>query len=683
MSLKQMWSRISTVRSKHSRSLSDLIAPDGEESIVRPYRTLTKRLLFPAFFKEDGMSNSSWCLLYPESRLKTVWDLAAGVCISCQAMIIPIFLAFEPISTDWLFLDLAMLAFFAADIFLSFNLAFYELGALVTDRKRIAINYLRGWCLLDVLATFPLDMVVRGDFVSGNGISVFISVKLFRFTKVLRLLRIVKLRDIVFMLEDVSSSQLIASCFLFIRLVFILTIMAHWFACAWIFVGNFNEMTENWLMASDLTDSSYSVIYVTALYWALTTITSAGYGDVRPTNLTETYYVLFSMVISSVIFAYLLGSITAFIIQRSASESLHRENVMSLCHFMKSKQLSAPLRGKVKRYLEFVWELTRNSPLEKAVILPLLSKPLRNEIFARTRGMVFNSCPIFDQLFSKLITTLSELLKQQIFAPEDVVFLEGEMSSTLYFIQGGTVDVYHLNTKSSYRRLNGQDYFGEVAFFSKMPRTASVRCLCFTELFSLERCVMDDVCSESPEALVNLNLVHKSLEEGNLTCLGLKCYICSKPGHVAIYCKSVLIINDKDKVAKDWADKRNKKSVYVNSHQSFRRNFSRKSRYIKPHAFRSLIKSPVSKRISEFIKTTLVDELPTPKPETRPRYTYILEEEDSDFEPEEYVEREQNSVQTRSYNKPTVIHRKQAIWSEGLAYCPRSRSNSTSSSLWH
>lgn len=35
-------------------------------------------------------------------------------------------------------------------------------GELITDRRRIAFRYLRTWFVIDLLATFPTDYIVRG-----------------------------------------------------------------------------------------------------------------------------------------------------------------------------------------------------------------------------------------------------------------------------------------------------------------------------------------------------------------------------------------------------------------------------------------------------------------------------------------------------------------------------------------
>lgn len=40
-------------------------------------------------------------------------------------------------------------------------------GELITEHRRIALRYLRTWFIIDLLATFPSDYVVRGIEVSG------------------------------------------------------------------------------------------------------------------------------------------------------------------------------------------------------------------------------------------------------------------------------------------------------------------------------------------------------------------------------------------------------------------------------------------------------------------------------------------------------------------------------------
>lgn len=46
-----------------------------------------------------------------------------------------------------------------------------------------------------------------------------------------------------------------------------------------------------------------------ALYFAFTTMTTVGYGDITPTTNVETLFVIIAMVLTNVLFAYIFNSI--------------------------------------------------------------------------------------------------------------------------------------------------------------------------------------------------------------------------------------------------------------------------------------------------------------------------------------------------------------------------------------
>lgn len=47
------------------------------------------------------------------------------------------------------------------DIFVQFNTGFYSQGKLINLRKKIIVNYIKSWFLIDLVASFPYNWVIQ------------------------------------------------------------------------------------------------------------------------------------------------------------------------------------------------------------------------------------------------------------------------------------------------------------------------------------------------------------------------------------------------------------------------------------------------------------------------------------------------------------------------------------------
>lgn len=56
-----------------------------------------------------------------------------------------------------------------ADILLNFRTTYVSRkGEVVSDSKQIALNYLKGWFLVDLLAALPFDLLYASDLYNGE-----------------------------------------------------------------------------------------------------------------------------------------------------------------------------------------------------------------------------------------------------------------------------------------------------------------------------------------------------------------------------------------------------------------------------------------------------------------------------------------------------------------------------------
>lgn len=102
-----------------------------------------------------------------------------------------------------------------------------------------------------------------------------------------------------------------------VRLILKIICITHFFANIWIFIGQrehrLNE--DGWIMDNiqggilpEYAASDFDYLYVTSVYWVITSFSSVGYGDI--TGLTKVEYV-FQMAVEMIgigFFGYMIGT---------------------------------------------------------------------------------------------------------------------------------------------------------------------------------------------------------------------------------------------------------------------------------------------------------------------------------------------------------------------------------------
>ncbi|KAH3690526.1 hypothetical protein DPMN_194232 [Dreissena polymorpha] len=63
-------------------------------------------------------------------------------------------------------IDLIVDLMFIADIFINFRTSYLHNGEVAMNQKRIAINYLKGWFVIDTIAALPFDLLLFGSGTS-------------------------------------------------------------------------------------------------------------------------------------------------------------------------------------------------------------------------------------------------------------------------------------------------------------------------------------------------------------------------------------------------------------------------------------------------------------------------------------------------------------------------------------
>ena len=226
----------------------------------------------------------------------------------------------DRLSLTWESINYTIDCLFFVDILIIFNSATYnEDFELNEDRYDLAKNYVKSWFLLDIVAILPLDLMTNSGNVENFARYARIG-RVTKMIKLIKLLRIMKLQKsssfsiLTWLQEFMQISGDLKWFFLFFCYFAMTT---HVVACFWIITGTMTESHKSWtssyLEGAAINSENRSDLYLTSVYFTITTITTVGYGDFSAGTFTERIVCMFIMLAGVIGFAMASGAVTNYI----------------------------------------------------------------------------------------------------------------------------------------------------------------------------------------------------------------------------------------------------------------------------------------------------------------------------------------------------------------------------------
>uniref|UniRef100_A0A671SZ91 Voltage-gated delayed rectifier potassium channel KCNH4 n=1 Tax=Sinocyclocheilus anshuiensis TaxID=1608454 RepID=A0A671SZ91_9TELE len=337
--------------------------------------------------------------------------------------------------------DILVEILFMLDIVLNFRTTFVSTsGQVVYDARSICVHYVTTWLFVDLIAALPFDLLYAFN------VSVYFGVHLLKTVRLLRLLRLLQ------KLERYSQY----SAVVLTLLMSMFALLAHWMACVWYVIGR-SEIENNspgswdigWLhelgkrLAVLGGGPSIRSSYVTSLYFALSSLTSVGFGNVSANTDSEKIFSICTMLIGALMHAAVFGNVTAIIQRMYSRRSLYHTRTKDLKDFIRVHRLPKALAQRMLECFQTTWSV--NNGIDVSELLKDFPDELRADIAMHLNKELLQ-LPLFESASRGCLRSLSLIIKTSFCAPGEFLIRQGDALQAIYFVCSGSMEVLKDNT---------------------------------------------------------------------------------------------------------------------------------------------------------------------------------------------------------------------------------------------
>ncbi|XP_068205678.1 potassium voltage-gated channel subfamily H member 6 isoform X1 [Palaemon carinicauda] len=468
-----------------------------------------------------------WTILH-YSPFKAVWDWIILLLVIYTAVFTPYVAAFllneqeqarknhDQYDSPIVYIDLIVDIMFMVDIVINFRTTYVNHNdEVVSHPGKIALHYLRGWFLIDVVAAIPFDLLLVTDSEPHATASTERDLEqeaddektttLIGLLKTARLLRLVRVARKIDRYSEYGAAVLLL-------LMATFALIAHWLACIWYAIGNAERpglphkigwldhlanATHQYYYSNNTGGPSLRAKYVTALYFTFSSLTSVGFGNVAPNTDAEKIFTILVMLIGSLMYASIFGNVSAIIQRLYAGTARYHTQLMRVKEFIRFHQIPNPLRQRLEEYFQHAWSYTNG--IDMNLVLKGFPECLQADICLHLNRLLVQSCPAFEGASPGCLRALSMKFKTTHAPPGDTLVHKGDVLTSMYFISRGSIEI--LKDDVVMAILGKDDIFGEnpCIYPTVGKSSCNVRALTYCDLHRIMRDDILDVLDLYPE----------------------------------------------------------------------------------------------------------------------------------------------------------------------------------------
>ena len=287
------------------------------------------------------------------------------------------------------------------------------------------------------------------------------------------------------------------------KLLLIILLLAHLTSCVFFAIANFNqhansgniEKQRNWANEEGLVDHSpqcpgipvplkiVSQQYTSGLYWAMATISTAGYGDITGDlgSMLEIVYSILILLVGMMVYTLVIASLEDIVAQLDVTSSLYKMKTDKVNTYGQIQCLPESLKAKVSAYYEQLWRSHLGVKGEK--LLGYIPSCLKSDLITEMISPYIQKTFFIKDCTADVVAQVVQSLDLEIYLPGDCLFQAGERCDVLHFVYSGAVDLY--TAQNVKFKTVSHCTLGESSFFMFEPHICTAKTADTCEIFQL------------------------------------------------------------------------------------------------------------------------------------------------------------------------------------------------------
>ncbi|XP_060909108.1 cyclic nucleotide-gated cation channel alpha-4 [Labrus mixtus] len=396
----------------------------------------------------------------------------------------------------WLTLDYLSDLMYTIDMIITVHTGYLDQGIMIRDVNQLKKHYLHSKRFLrDVVSLLPTDLLY---FVFG------IQTPMVRIN---RLLRIPRLNEAMDRMETRTSYP---NTFRIAKLMIYIFVLIHWNACLYFALSSYIGFGSDRWVYPNTTNPEFASMrrqYFYCFWFSAQIFTTVG-DNLLPEREEEFLFMIADLLIAVLVFASIVGNVGNVITSLRDRDNVFFPNHELVKAYLRSHHISKELRQRIDNWYQHLY--INKKIMRENEILQQLPVHLRTEIAVSVHLPTLSKVTIFQSCEKSLLEELVLKLNPQVFSPGEYVCRKGDVGHEMYIIKEGKLAVVADDGVTEFAVLSEGNFFGEISILnikgnkSGNRRTANIRSIGYSDLFSLSKEDLTDVLSEFPAAKCHL-----------------------------------------------------------------------------------------------------------------------------------------------------------------------------------